>query len=142
MVAKVCSEMTDPADGAGVESIANEQMSDVPQPISQFPQYSSTTCDSKCIYTEKFVNLNLRFVIFVTSVICRHYHFRARLPTYVRVVCPKSATYMIEKSWNCFPFARTEIFHPRFSSPKPTFVSRSTDPILIISQLFKIQDLH
>ena len=55
MVAKVCAEMTDPTDGAGVESIANEVMSEAPQPISQFPTYSPELCGSKCIYTEKFV---------------------------------------------------------------------------------------
>eukprot|EP00291_Cryptomonas_curvata_P028204 CAMPEP_0172208138 /NCGR_PEP_ID=MMETSP1050-20130122/34287_1 /TAXON_ID=233186 /ORGANISM="Cryptomonas curvata, Strain CCAP979/52" /LENGTH=374 /DNA_ID=CAMNT_0012887659 /DNA_START=17 /DNA_END=1139 /DNA_ORIENTATION=+ len=100
MVAKVCSELTDAKDGAGVESIANENMADIPEAISKFPTFSSDMCTSSCIYTKK------------------HYHFRSRLPSYVRVICPKSATFMIEQSWNCFPYGKTEICHPSFSKFK------------------------
>jgi hypothetical protein len=55
MVAKVCSELTDVKDGAGVESIANENMPDIPEAISKFPTFSSDMCTSSCIYTKKFV---------------------------------------------------------------------------------------
>jgi hypothetical protein len=53
MVAKVCGELTDPKDGAGVECIANEILSDIPDVISHYPSYSADQCKTNCIYTMK-----------------------------------------------------------------------------------------
>ncbi len=66
MVAKVCSELTDAKDGAGVESIANENMPDIPEAIAKFPSFSSDLCTSSCIYTKKFVRTK-SFVTFARS---------------------------------------------------------------------------
>jgi len=43
------------------------------------------------------------------------YHYRNRLPSYVRAVTPKKASFIVEESWNCFPYSRTVLAHPSFS---------------------------
>lgn len=44
------------------------------------------------------------------------FHIDKRFPSWLRMVAPKSGSYLIEESWNAFPRTITEITFPIFSS--------------------------
>ncbi|CAN8077357.1 unnamed protein product [Agarophyton chilense] len=88
MVAKSSQEETGKTAGEGIEIVRNEAFDEnSPVNIHKMPPGQ---------YTEKIM------------------HLRSRLPKFVAMVLPVSMTEIVEKSWNSFPWCKTEYSNPFF----------------------------
>lgn len=96
------------AGGAGVEVLKNE--------ACNHPKYGPGQHTLKKYYIhEKVKSISLLRPAVLSSLSCP-----SQLPGWMRTICPKASAVLVEESYNCYPYVRTEITMALFKKLKMT----------------------